>query len=138
MKFIAMFMICLQSKFHMLSSSASLVISISLKANYRYHAVTILLFYVLQKVCISKSCIFFEDSFPYKISGPYIIQHQYYSHLRSAHSCYWHDFHTRFNENASVGSRVISGTRIFRYTHGHDSIHLSFLISKKSKLSKVK
>jgi len=39
------------------------VISIKLKAKYRFHA-AVILYYILQKICFKQSCIFFEDFLP--------------------------------------------------------------------------
>jgi len=65
-----MVMICLHAKFHIPSSSGSLVTSIKPKAKYRIDSASILLFYIFRKKKLNKSFMFFEDLFSYIILGP--------------------------------------------------------------------
>jgi hypothetical protein len=60
-------MMQLHTKFHMPSFSGSLVITIKLKAMYRFCATT--MFY--RKACLNESCLFFKVLFPHRISVLY-------------------------------------------------------------------
>jgi hypothetical protein len=59
MKFVDVFMMYLQTKFHVSSSNLPLGIVINPRPNCRFHAVTTSLLYILQTNYL-KSCIFFE------------------------------------------------------------------------------
>jgi hypothetical protein len=47
--------------YQMTSSNGLLVIAIKTEGKYRFHAASILLFYILERIYINKYSIFFED-----------------------------------------------------------------------------
>jgi hypothetical protein len=67
-EFVGVLMIGLNAEFHMPVCSDSLVINIRWEAKYSVLAGVMLLFYILQKNCLNKSCIFFEDLLSPKFS----------------------------------------------------------------------
>jgi hypothetical protein len=52
-------------------SRGSVITTIKMKEEYTFHT-NAMLFYILQKCNINKSCIFYEDLLPHKVSGPCI------------------------------------------------------------------
>lgn len=62
-------MIYFHTKFYMPASNTSLVTAIKPKFNTNYPTVA-MLFYILQKNYLIKSCIFLEDPLPHSIPGP--------------------------------------------------------------------
>jgi hypothetical protein len=67
-------MICLHTKFHLLISNTSLGIAVRLKYEYRFHAVAMLLFYILQNANTTEvgyvSKVYYHISFEScKVSG---------------------------------------------------------------------
>jgi hypothetical protein len=57
-EFVGMFAIYAHTKFHMSSSSGTWVIAIKPKANYRFRAVAMLLFCILQEIILKNLHIF--------------------------------------------------------------------------------
>jgi hypothetical protein len=139
-----MFIICLHTNFHILSSNSSLVTDVNPKAKYSKNVrMAAMLFYTVQIILLNISCflkIYFHTSVQDHISYDACLTSSYVRHVgindckgnenvRGWGGLQWHNVDTKFHKNRSVGLKVENGDTY----RGHCDIISRFLFLRKGK-----